>query len=159
MIDRYDMRPGNDRRSEGLLPANAERPASSDAERPVGPAALWPNSGHERGLLAALPGNAYRTLLASILRSTPADAPGVGWPNSAEFCFHFSSVSCNPEIYSNSILFKFECHVKSKNMFKLEFVQIQICSNLNLFKFKIFKLEIVQIQICSNSNLFKLKLF
>jgi hypothetical protein len=94
----------------------------------------------------------YRTLLASIRGSTPTGAPGVGRPNSAEFCFHFVSVSRNPEIYSNSILFKFECHVKSENMFKFEFVQIRICSDSNLFK-----LEFVQIQICSNSNLFRFK--
>jgi hypothetical protein len=53
-------------------------------------------------------------------------------------------------------------------MFKLKFVQIRICSNLNLFRFEfvqtqfcldlnLFKLDFVEIRIYPNSILFKLE--
>jgi hypothetical protein len=52
----------------------------------------------------------------------------------------------------------------SEKMFKLKFVQIQICSNSNLFRFNffsdlnLFKLDFVEIRICSNAD-FELNIF
>jgi hypothetical protein len=65
----------------------------------------------------------------------------------------------------SNFIFKF-----GKKMFKLKFVQIRICSNLNLFRFEfvqtqfcldwicsnsiLLRFEFIQTRFCSNSNLF-----
>jgi hypothetical protein len=66
---------------------------------------------------------------------------------------------------SKYVHFRISCS-NSEKMFKLKFVQIQICSNSNLFSFEfvqtlfcsdlnLFKLNFVEIRICSNLILFK----
>jgi hypothetical protein len=80
-------------------------------------------------------GSAYTALLVSLRGSTPADVSRWAGPIRLSFFFFFCFLFC-----------------KSGNMFKLDFVLIQIsCSNLKIcLNSNLFKFEFVQTRICSN---------